>query len=351
MTNKINYIEKVEISGLWQRYDITWNLNPDVNILAGINGSGKTTILDCVCGLIAVGKIPESRLGMVSKLKLFFDNGRCLPYERIRIKDTIKNLERKARNGETLYKEVVSEIREREGNNYKNVKAVEFERHSISFEDLKMTRDELQKATNVDVISTFDNSLKSVEAVRKLSDDAVETELDWDVYQLQKLYLDYQLNIGKRKDTVFENNKSNPFYDAIVEDIDKIKYPQRRFLEIIDDLFSETGKRINKEKNEVEFLLGNKEITPFQLSSGEKQLLIILLTVLIQDNKPSILFMDEPEISLHIEWQKKIIKYIRELNPNAQVIIATHSPAIIMEGWMDKVFEVRDLIVKDYEKL
>jgi predicted ATPase len=81
------------------------------------------------------------------------------------------------------------------------------------------------------------------------------------------------------------------------------------------------------------------------LSSGEKQLIIILLTVLIQDNKPSILFMDEPETSLHIEWQKKIIQYIRELNPNVQVIMATHSPALVMEGWMDKVFEVRDITI------
>ena len=55
--------------------------------------------------------------------------------------------------------------------------------------------------------------------------------------------------------------------------------------------------------------------------------------------------MDEPEISLNIEWQKKIIQYIRELNPNVQVIIATHSPAIIMDGWMDKVFNMNDIII------
>lgn len=113
----------------------------------------------------------------------------------------------------------------------------------------------------------------------------------------------------------------------------------------MDNLFSGTGKKVNRDKNEISFLLANEEISPFQLSSGEKQMLIILLTVLVQDNKQAILFMDEPEISLHIEWQKKLIQYIRELNPNVQVILATHSPAIIMEGWLDKVFEVSDLIV------
>jgi predicted ATPase len=42
----INYLKRVEISGLWQRYDLIWDLNPDVNVLAGINGSGKSTILN-----------------------------------------------------------------------------------------------------------------------------------------------------------------------------------------------------------------------------------------------------------------------------------------------------------------
>ena len=79
-------------------------------------------------------------------------------------------------------------------------------------------------------------------------------------------------------------------------------------------------------------------------------MLVILLTVLVQDNKPSIIFMDEPETSLHFDWQKKLIQYIREINPNAQIILATHSPAIIMEGWTDKVANVRDLITLDRQK-
>jgi predicted ATP-dependent endonuclease of OLD family len=65
--------------------------------------------------------------------------------------------------------------------------------------------------------------------------------------------------------------------------------------------------------------------------------------VLVQDNNPSILLMDEPEISLHIDWQRKLISHIRELNPNVQIIIASHSPAIIMEGWLDKVVEISDI--------
>lgn len=69
-------------------------------------------------------------------------------------------------------------------------------------------------------------------------------------------------------------------------------------------------------------------IPPSSLSSGEKQLLILLTETLLQQNVPTIFLADEPELSLHIDWQRKIISSVRELNPNAQVIVATHSPEI-----------------------
>jgi predicted ATP-dependent endonuclease of OLD family len=72
-------------------------------------------------------------------------------------------------------------------------------------------------------------------------------------------------------------------------------------------------------------------------------MLAILLTVLVEDDLPYVLFMDEPEVSLHIEWQKRLIDLCIELNPNVQIILTTHSPAVIMNGWMDSVTEVTDI--------
>lgn len=89
-----------------------------------------------------------------------------------------------------------------------------------------------------------------------------------------------------------------------------------------------------------------EELAPYQLSSGEKQILVILLTVLVEDNEHYVLFMDEPEVSLHIEWQKRLIDLILELNPNVQIILTTHSPAVIMNGWIDRVTEVTDITDK-----
>ena len=64
------------------------------------------------------------------------------------------------------------------------------------------------------------------------------------------------------------------------------------------------------------------------LSSGEKQLLILLTETLLQQNNPYVFIADEPELSLHIEWQRNLVNSIRSLNPNAQIIFATHAPEI-----------------------
>ena len=113
----------------------------------------------------------------------------------------------------------------------------------------------------------------------------------------------------------------------------------------VDELFRDTGKKMIRTENELRFTQIGEVLLPYQLSSGEKQILAILLTVLVEDNQPYVLFMDEPEVSLHIEWQKRLIDLCIELNPNVQIILTTHSPAVVMNGWIDSVTEVSDITV------
>ena len=42
MEQQANYIQRIEIHGLWDRYNISWDLRPDVNILSGINPLAAT---------------------------------------------------------------------------------------------------------------------------------------------------------------------------------------------------------------------------------------------------------------------------------------------------------------------
>ena len=146
------------------------------------------------------------------------------------------------------------------------------------------------------------------------------------------------MNIGNRIISVLQSGAPDAAQKA-----QAISAPKKRFQDLMDDLFTETGKKIVRTENEIRFTQIGETLLPYQLSSGEKQMLAILLTVLIEDNKPYVLFMDEPEVSLHIEWQKRLIDLILELNPNVQIILTPHSPAVIMNGWADKVTEVSDI--------
>jgi predicted ATP-dependent endonuclease of OLD family len=193
-----------------------------------------------------------------------------------------------------------------------------------------------------DVIRSFDRPLLHSDLLEKLSDSRVKTELDWQIYRLQKRFLDYQVNIGNRIIELLTSGDPEDQQQAA-----KVSAPKKQFQDMIDKLFADTNKKIDRKSNEIQFIQSMNNatqiITPYQLSSGEKQMLAILLTVLVENREPYALLMDEPEISLHIDWQQQLIDLIRQLNPNVQIILSTHSPALIMDGWISNVTEVEEI--------
>ena len=271
---RAEYVRRIEIEALWGRKHIVWDLRRDVNILSGVNGIGKSTILN-----------------------------------------------RTAEQLDYLAGGVDVNVKELEG--------------------VKMTFYPEEATTiHFDVIRSFDRPLFHSNLAEKMADKNVKTELDWQLYQLQRRYLDYQVNIGNRIIELLSSGNEEGTLKAA-----EVSYPKRRFQDLADELFAETGKKIVRSKNEIVFEQDGELLLPYRLSSGEKQMLVILLTVLVQDKQPCVLLMDEPEVSLHIEWQQRIISIIREMNPQAQIILTTHSPAVIMGGWMDAVTEVTDITI------
>jgi energy-coupling factor transporter ATP-binding protein EcfA2 len=328
MEKEVSKITKVEIKKLWGRYDLVWNLHPDVNVLSGINGSGKSSILDCIFGLLSNGEFSIKVEHLFEKIIIEFDNMEYMDF--VYFIDSQKNSDYILPNAS-----IVVVLNTEDKNKLEN--------KNIYFGLINFANNyEFLNLPKTCKISTFDTEILGIEK----PDKEVHTVLDREIFTLQKRYLDFQLNIGKK--VIEAISKGNNAHTQ--EEVAKIRQQQERFLEIIDHLFKDTDKKINRQKNEIMFLFGDKELTPYQLSSGEKQILVILLTLLVQDNQYAIVFLDEPEVSLHFDWQKKLIQYMRELNPNAQIIIATHSPALIIEGWRDKVTDVKDIIVKDHSK-
>lgn len=80
-----------------------------------------------------------------------------------------------------------------------------------------------------------------------------------------------------------------------------------------------------------------KEFDITGLSSGEKQLFLRALSLKFLEVNNSVILIDEPEISLHPQWQRKIIDVYKSIGENNQLIIATHSPHIVGSVKVDEL--------------
>lgn len=119
--------------------------------------------------------------------------------------------------------------------------------------------------------------------------------------------------------------------------------PRVLFEEIINELFS--GKELHFDaRNNPQIHLNSQSRVPINvLSSGEKQLFIILGEALLQEERPVIFISDEPELSLHVSWQNALFSNVRKLNTSCQIISATHSPDIV-GSFQRNVIQIKDCI-------
>lgn len=130
-------------------------------------------------------------------------------------------------------------------------------------------------------------------------------------------------------------------YEDIEKKKEEIFYPKDTFLKLVNSLLK--NKKIVANDNEDNLYVQQENgntLSLQKLSSGEKHLLILLGKTLLQRNTPQLFIADEPEISLHIQWQREIVAAIRKLNQNAQILFATHSPEIVA-GYDEKIHNLR----------
>lgn len=134
--------------------------------------------------------------------------------------------------------------------------------------------------------------------------------------------------------------------DASLEKQIAMKADIDNFCCIVNDMFKATGKHIEIEGNKFNIVSSGEVIPVDALSSGEKQILLILLRVFLMDSESSCVLLDEPENSLDISWQFELINILVKLNPNTQYFITTHSPSIFGDGWGDKIIYMEDVTTK-----
>ena len=134
---------------------------------------------------------------------------------------------------------------------------------------------------------------------------------------------DYIVNkINRAARRVFIEGLSQDTYEREIEDI--------------NETFSKMSLNVrftglSDEDNPVPVFRNSKgdEFEIANLSSGEKQLFFRMLNLKRLNINNAIIVIDEPETSLHPEWQRKIIEVYKNIGENNQIILATHSPLII----------------------
>jgi energy-coupling factor transporter ATP-binding protein EcfA2 len=74
-------------------------------------------------------------------------------------------------------------------------------------------------------------------------------------------------------------------------------------------------------------------LTTSQLSSGEQQLFLLFCYVMIRRDKPSVFMIDEPEISLNVKWQRKLVQSLLDLTSGSpiQFLFASHSIELLAQ--------------------
>lgn len=170
------------------------------------------------------------------------------------------------------------------------------------------------------------------------------------IQQKRKKLMDYGLIHSENEllpvnNTNYSKNKEylNVLKLYIDDGLEKL-FPFEELSEKID-LFSQlleekilAFKKVNFSKEQGFYFISDtgENIDRSMLSSGEQNQIVMFFDLIFNSNEKNTILIDEPEISLHIAWQKDFLsslKRIQKINKSSKIIIATHSPTIIDNKW------------------
>ena len=128
--------------------------------------------------------------------------------------------------------------------------------------------------------------------------------------------------------------------DLFVRDSKEKLRPLLNFASRIEPLLSNINAKfknksiqLDREKGLIAIAADGSEIRPDQLSSGEQHEIVLLFHLLFRISKNTLVLIDEPELSLHIDWQRQVLPELLEIAERIEIdaLVATHSPYIAGE--------------------
>ncbi|EJC6762686.1 AAA family ATPase [Vibrio parahaemolyticus] len=364
------HIDKIEVLNLAGKESITIPFRNQVTFLTGINGCGKSSLLNVLFDSLAIVPAVMQRPAL-SKFRFWasrvhFNNGECV--------DTL----------------VMPNPNEKDKDLSDRVEAV----IGKEFFDLKKIRaaQELYTVTEEDHSSTFisfDNNPEGEWWKKSFEEGAIkefcekrplafiyqedrQTLHNLDNYSIERnsfYWLNYSNSIDERfaycrsalqvrestlnkrvvKEIVRLQHETE-FASRILESKEYIR--ARSKLKEIEDIYEKLDKYLVKSNKKIvkdEYdkitlaIADDENETPISwhlLSRGEKTLMYLFLTTYYYKDRVAVFLLDEPEIALHVDWQSDLIKDLVDIAPGNQFIIATHSPSLVMNGWIPNCLDL-----------
>lgn len=282
---------EIQVKNLYGFGSFVYRFNHNnLNIIIGSNGIGKTTVLTILNHVIN-NEVHKINFNAFDEIKIIFESGYII-------------LANKTINYFSQYGDKKTR---------KDFFNKEFRSSFIPFKtNPTISRDEFEKIINSKK-HLFDGEMSKLVSFYALYDDIFSKCLLWDSDEIYELCEGDFCALQKGL-KIFES-----FYPENSLSKKSVKITRCKTLirevELINDMFE--FKLVNSKKKKV--------LHFYDLSTGEQNLFFIIIKLAIASRFNSYVIIDEPEISLHLKWQEKLIEVIKNYSECCPIIVATHS--------------------------
>lgn len=340
------YLKSIRIKDFRGIEEKTFEFNDKFNVIIGENAVGKTSLMEAVT--VGLG-------GFMKGLK--YANGRSILKDDIRIASYKTNIIR----AEESQIDIVAEIngkefswtRKRQYNTF--LKDLDYYREVFNYGQYLASESKSGRFTTLPLISCYGTGRLLIENKSKFNPEKTKFRVDGYNKALNP-NSNYKALLSWFKETQISVYKSGKEIDALksvkrairnsFEEIETLYYDER--IDALSILLKENSKDIKAESKPMSTLSDGQKVLIGLM--GDIALRCNLLNPLAEENAndltPGIVLIDELDLHLHPNWQRKIVSILKETFPKIQFIVTTHSPFIIQSL---KNEELIDLQGKDYD--